>query len=96
MDRHKPNGCGPWFLGDHDWLDGPDGAFSCPCVDHDLAYAVGGGERDRWRADWRLFVGMLRALRRYPLHLRLIGWAWAAAYLALVLLFGWTTYRYRS
>ena len=95
--RHPdPNGCGPWFLGDHDFLDGPDGAFESPCLTHDRDYAAGGGERDRWRADWRLYTAMRRAIRRHAWHLRAVGELWALAYLALVLLFGWTTYTYKE
>lgn len=95
MNERAPNGCGPWWLGDHDWLDGPDGRFECPCTRHDLDYATGGGERDRWRADWRLYTSMIRAMRRAAWPKRWAGYAWATCYLLLVLLFGWTTYTYR-
>lgn len=95
MDRKRPNGCGPWWLGDHDWLDGPDGRFETPCMRHDHDYQAGGHELDRWRADWRLYKAMLAACRRLPLLKRLAGYLWATGYLALVLLLGWTTYTYK-
>lgn len=93
----RPNGCGPGLLGDLDVLDGPDGVFENPCNRHDDDYAAGGREMDRWRADWNLFVAMLRVSRaRLRIPKRWLGYALASIYLVKTLMWGWTRFCYRK
>lgn len=63
-----PNGCGPkskW-----PFAKVPQFVFRGDCNRHDLAYALGGTEADRERADKIFHAAMLRSARMAPWHLR--------------------------
>ena len=94
MKQDKPNGCGPAWL-PLNVPDGPDGAFYGPCVFHDLDYQAGGSERDRLKADWRLYKRMIARCSLLPWYKRPLGWLWAGFFFVMVLCFGWTAFSYK-
>lgn len=88
------NGCGPEVL--PVWLKDLlfNWFFEASCNRHDEGYAQGGDEIRRFVCDWKFYLAMHRdALRQRGLS-RLIRFAQALVFFALVRAFGWLVFNY--
>ena len=71
-----------WFFPSRSWQE------------HDYDYYRGGGELQRWIADWRFFMGMVNDLRDAPRFFGWFGALLALTFFFMVLFFGWGAYGY--
>lgn len=95
MNRWKPNGCGPWFIGNIA-PQGPDAAFTPPCNQHDDLYVAGGGWKEKHAADAKLLADMLESLQYKFWAVRYPATALAYYYYIKVLMFGFLTFNFKK
>ena len=90
------NGCGPSWM--PRWIKSAlfDWFFEASCARHDEGYEEGGTEARRKVCDDKFLEAMRMDTLRYRGAQRLLRWSQAYVFYAMVRVFGWMTFKYKS